>query len=469
MLLRKSQSSADYSAAIETAVWIVQLRWFAIIGQCVAIALTLIWLRASLPLFWLICVIGVTVSANVLLSGYLAFERYRESHRIGIATLTQPKPIVELELHNASTAVVKPLVIDNRKVSRLENIVGTSLLIDVTTLTGMLYLTGGLSNPFSCFYFANIAVCGLILAPRWTWAVSCLSVLGIAVLLTDFCPLNLPGFEVEANSSLLSVRKQASFVALSTCVIVVTYFINVLMNELRNREVRLASAEAERMRSQRLEAMATLAAGAGHELASPLSTIAVVAKELSRKLDKPDVPANIVRDVALIRSELDRCREVLHRMKSGAGEASAEGFHPVSVTALIDAITLPLRQPERVKVEVSALQINTTAKLPLQAFSQAIRHLVQNGLDASSPDDKVALRIEVDSKQWAIRVIDSGSGMDAETLDRIGQPFFTTKTVGQGMGLGVFLTRNVVQGLGGSMQIESVLNQGTTITVGVPV
>ncbi len=108
----------------------------------------------------------------------------------------------------------------------------------------------------------------------------------------------------------------------------------MLAGELRQREQQLSIAEKERERGRRLEAMATLAAGAGHELASPLSTIACGCQELSRNLEKYDVSSSIRRDVDLIREELNRCRDILHRMKSGAGEAAAEHLHPVSVEEL---------------------------------------------------------------------------------------------------------------------------------------
>jgi two-component system sensor histidine kinase RegB len=241
------------------------------------------------------------------------------------------------------------------------------------------------------------------------------------------------------------------------------------MKELRNRELRLANAEAERMRSQRLESLATLAAGAGHELASPLSTIAVAAKELSRQLEKIAVPKSVTRDVDLIRSELDRCREVLNRLKSGAGEASAEGFHLVAVNELIQAIVMPLRQPQRINVYLRPQNSVAVARLPLQALSQAIRNLLQNALDASPAHANVTMEITTANDAWVIRVVDQGTGMDMETADRIGQPFFTTKSVGQGMGLGIFLTRNVVRGLGGDLNVQSEVGVGTTMVVHIPV
>lgn len=468
MLLRKPTSPVDYAAALDTADWIVQLRWFAVVGQCLAIAITAGWLKVDLPMAGLSAAVSVTVITNLALMVYLGFQRKNQGKQ------KANSDSIQYELSNLSTVTQFDLLVDlNRQaqhaVRLLENLLGSLLLLDVVTLTTLLYLTGGISNPFSCYYFANIAVCGLILAPRWTWAVSGLSVAGIAILLADTQTLRVAGFETDGSLPFLSIRKQGNFFALATCCIVVTYFINILMKELRNRELRLANAEAERMRSQRLEALATLAAGAGHELASPLSTIAVAAKELSRQLEKITVPKSVTRDVDLIRSELDRCREVLNRLKSGAGEASAEGFHLVAVGDLIQAIIMPLRQPQRIAVYLRPENSAAVARLPLQALSQAIRNLLQNALDASPSNTNVTMEVTTADDAWVIRVIDQGTGMDTETADRIGQPFFTTKSVGQGMGLGVFLTRNVVRGLGGDLKIQSEIGIGTTMTVHIPV
>jgi two-component system sensor histidine kinase RegB len=114
------------------------------------------------------------------------------------------------------------------------------------------------------------------------------------------------------------------------------------------------------------------------------------------------------------------------------------------------------------------------AILPKQAVAQAIRNLLQNGLDASPPYEKVVLRIseEADSNYgestWKMEVIDRGVGLSDEVSRRIGEPFFTTKEVGQGMGLGVFLTRNVIQGVGGTIEFDSPTPVGTTCRITIP-
>ena len=112
--------------------------------------------------------------------------------------------------------------------------------------------------------------------------------------------------------------------------------------------------------------------------------------------------------------------------------------------------------------------------LPKQALSQAFRNLLQNGLDASKPQQMVILNsnIERDQKgaqRWQVIIDDSGDGLSDEVLRRIGEPFFTTKEVGKGMGMGVFLTRNVIQGLGGSIRFDRLTPRGTRCIVEIPI
>jgi two-component system sensor histidine kinase RegB len=269
------------------------------------------------------------------------------------------------------------------------------------------------------------------------------------------------------------VSKTAFFIAFATCSAVLTYFVSQLALEVRLRDRRLAIAEKDKERAQRLEALATLAAGAGHELASPLSTIAVIAGEMSRTLDKQDIPEKVRRDVGLIREELNRCKDILHRMKSGAGEAAAERLHPVSLGDIIDETIAAMREPHRVEVDMDQAVEDFKALLPKQALSQAFRNLFQNGLDASKHGGHVEVRSTIVMPQegrraWELIIEDSGTGMSEDVLRRIGEPFYTTKEVGEGMGLGVFLTRNVIQGLGGTLKFQKRVPMGTTCTVQIP-
>lgn len=444
---------------VSTAIWLMQLRWVAVAGQLVVIGFVWFVLFVPLPIIELLLLVTGTAVSNTIL--WLWARRLRQT--------------------TYSTALVGPtestkftgFIDDSIGIHAIGMLIG----IDVLTLTALLYFSGGAANPFVFFFFANIAIAGVILPRTWAWCISIASILGGLFLLNCAYPLEVFDRSPLAYDAVWGATKYAYFIAFSTCCCVITYFVSILAMELGQREVQLAIVEKERERSQRLEALATLAAGAGHELASPLSTIAVVAKELSRNLEKIESTPSIRRDVELIRVELNRCKEILHRMKSGAGEAAAENLRPVSLSEILSETVQAMREPQRVNIQMPSAIGDSLGILPKQALSQALRNLLQNGLDASTSHQTIDLHLAVDKQLgpkksveiWRLTITDQGSGMTDEVRRRVGEPFFTTKEVGQGMGLGVFLTRNVIRGLGGEIVFEQPPTGGTICRVTLPV
>jgi len=436
----QEQASDPGVADTSTALWLAQLRWVAIVGQLIVISFVRLFL--DIPLAWpqLLTLVFMTILSNL----GLWFIAKRSSGQSRLSHLLQ------------------------------DRILGGVLLFDVAILTGLLYFSGGAANPFILFYVANIAVAGVVLSRFWAVIISAASVLGCFLLLQTATRVSVFEGSPYEHSAAWGVAKWAFWISFATCSSVLTYFVSQLALEVRLRDRRLAIAEKEKERAQRLEALATLAAGAGHELASPLSTIAVIAGELSRTLDKPEVPERIKRDFGLIREELSRCRDILHRMKSGAGEAAAERLHPVALGEILQETIDGMREPHRVSIQMEKAVGDFKAMLPKQALSQALRNLLQNGLDASDSHEPVTVTSNIqmilqDQRSWQLVIEDSGSGLSDEVLRRIGEPFFTTKEVGKGMGMGVFLTRNVIQGLGGSIRFERRLPRGTQCTVTIPI
>ena len=444
---------------VSTAIWLTQLRWIAVAGQLLVIGYVWFALYVPLPILELLVLVTGTAISNTIL--WLWSRKLRRTSQANAAVGSSEV----LELTGYTDEAIGGRAI------------GSLIGIDVLTLTALLYFSGGAANPFIFFYFANIAIAGMILPRTWAWSISVASILGGLFLLNRAYPLEVFNRSPLAHDAEFGVTKSAFLIAFSTCCLVITYFVSMLAMELRQREVQLAVVEKERERSQRLEALATLAAGAGHELASPLSTIAVVAKELSRNLEKTESNPSIRRDVELIREELNRCKDILRRMKSGAGEAAAENLRPVSLGEILRETVQAMREPQRVNIQMSNAISDSMGILPKQALSQALRNLLQNGLDASTPQQTVDLKVAVNklvgsknSKEiWELTITDQGSGMTEEVKRRIGEPFFTTKEVGQGMGLGVFLTRNVIRGLGGELIFESAPDGGTICQVMLPI
>lgn len=426
---------------LDTAIWFLHLRWVAVAGQLLTMAVVNWGMKIDLPVIKLLGLVSITAITNAGYAYWLS--------RLQKAGLQRSDRLPTAQ------------------------VVSALMLVDILDLTGMLFLSAGMANPFALFYFVNIAVAGAIITPAWAWGIWSVTVAGVALLLVRSMPI----FELNsasqlgaatAGSPVWTIPKLGFIVSFTTCSGVITYFITVLTGELRQREQALNEAEEARLRNRQLEALATLAAGAGHELASPLSTIAVVAKELSRSLEKQGAPANLTNDVALIRSELDRCRQILDRMTSAAGEAAGERLRLISIGDFIAEAMLGLREPHRIQLQIADDVSSVKSLLPVQAAAQAVRNLVQNALDASPVDAIVQVQGERSESGWRILVKDQGEGMSPEVLERIGEPFFTTKEPGRGMGLGLYLTQNVLRRLNAKLSFSSQVGQGTTAEVLLP-
>ena len=410
--------------------WLVRLRWAAILGQAVVIAEVQWGLRIALPLPSLGAILAVEVLANT------AFEVW----------LRTAAPVSE-------------------------RVVAGALAFDVSCFTGLLYFTGGPLNPFSFLYLVHIALAALVLRPRWTWTLVFLSIAANAGLFVRHVPLPMEhgamhGMHdhheghVHAGAP-LDLHLRGMWVAFAVAAAFIVYFINRVTRALANREAELGRARETAARSEKLASMATLAAGAAHELATPLSTIAVVSRELERLED----PRAVSADARLIREQVDRCRDILGQMAGGAGVHPGEMAEETSMDALVHLALDGLPGAERVVVDWAPGAREATLRLPPRATSQAVRNVTKNALDASPDTAKVELRVGRDRGGVVMTVIDSGSGMSEEVLAHAAEPFFTTKQPGRGMGLGLFLTRSVLGLLGGTLTLESKLGVGTRVTL----
>lgn len=418
------------------ASWLLRLRWVAVIGQLLTIAVAGFVIHVELKTIPLLLVVGFTAISNV------AFAYWLRTHT------RLPEQI---------------------RVRRDPWVLAAVMGVDLLSLTTLLFLSGGPANPFTIFFFVNLALAAVVLPTRSSWWLLLLAVGCLGFLLVAHLPVPALSQPVGAGSTRQLTLQQVGLVtAVALCAGIAIYFITRVTRELQDRERELRLAELQRARGERLEALATLAAGAGHELASPLSTIAVIAKDLSRHLEGSDVPASVIEDIGLIRSELDHCRRILDGMASGAGQALGEEMLPVTSRELLDETLEGLSRRDRVKLDLDEASTAISLVVPLTGMANALRGIVRNSLDASTPEADVCVSIRMDGDSLVITIRDSGCGMSPEVLARAGEPFFTTKEPGQGMGLGLFLTQNLLQRLGGSLTLDSTPDVGTTTVVTIP-
>ncbi|MEM9409993.1 MAG: ATP-binding protein [Planctomycetota bacterium] len=429
---------------IVNASWLIKLRWVAAIGQLITIFAVIFWLRIKLPMVWaLLTIILVTAFSNLILS--LMFSRWFRTQE--------------------------------RRQLPWDQVLGIVMVMDMLSLTALLFASGGPSNPFNLFFFVNLSLSALILNRQWAWWLNSLAFLCFALLLYDHFQMDELNYGLQLlpvrQTGQLSLTQMGLFVAFATCASVIVYFMTRLTAELHQQQLDLNAAQQRQAKSEKIEALGTLAAGAAHELATPLSTIAVVARDVEKAFDDhpPDFPGaeEVLEDVHLIRSQLDRCRKILDRMSSHAGETVGEAFQSVSMRQLANEVLNELLENDQIDLNLPDDHAVKTITVPLDSICQALRGLVQNALDVSEGRSRVEVNISQNSKNWLWRIIDSGEGMSPDVLQRVSEPFFTTKPPGQGMGLGLFLAKNVIHRLDGDINIQSEPGRGTVVTVQLPI
>ncbi len=422
---------------INTA-WLIKLRWVAAFGQWITIATAMFLLGIEIRWQPLATIIFLTASSNLLLT-YL-FESLRSR--------------------------------DLKSLTAWETLLFAVMLMDLGFLTAMLYFTGGITNPFAVFYLVNVALAAIVLTPKNTGILALVTVGCIGLLLLASYPYSFLGsWQIEnlATSTIpVHVLLAGTSVALVTCAMVVVYFTTKLNVELQRKEASLRLNEMKQARSEKLEALGTLAAGAAHELSTPLATIAVVAKELQRELAQLELSSDIKEDISLIRSELDRCRAILDQMSTDAGQATGEPIIRFTAEKLLEEVTERMDSQHRSRINLDRNIPTAEIEAPLHLLSQAIRGLIKNALDATPTKESIQLHLGSTKDSLIVSIRDRGTGMPPHILARIGEPFFTTKEPGSGTGLGVFLAKNVVEKLSGDVTIDSIPDQGTTVIVRVP-
>ncbi|MCC7171869.1 MAG: HAMP domain-containing histidine kinase [Planctomycetes bacterium] len=424
--------------------WLLKLRWAAAAGQAATIALVVYGLGIALPLLPLIAILAFEALSNVVLHGW-SRGRFREPG-------------------------------EPRTREQLERGLGVVMLFDLVLLFALLFFTGGPTNPFSMFFMVNIVLAAVLLKPRATFALTIVALFAYTALFFVHVPvreldvmsyLTQPGTEsTPFFFGRLSVYLAGLLTAFVAAVIVIVWFVTRVSSERGTLERELSARQQSAARAERLEALGTLAAGAAHELASPLSTIAVIAKDLERQLLAVGASEEVAEDARLIRSEVGRCRAILDQMAIDAGQSLGESQVATTARELLAEALDTVREPERVEVTIDDPE--RALGVPRRALGLALRQIIKNALDASPLDFHVVVRVDVTPDTLRVVVRDQGSGMDAQTLARATDPFFTTKEPGKGMGLGLFLTQTVVERLAGNLAFESVKDRGTTVKVTIP-
>lgn len=393
------------------------MRWFAVAGEFVLIVTARPLLGIDLPLAPMLAIVA-------LLAGFNLATRRRLARGGGV-------PNSELF---------------------------AQLCVDIAALTLLLFFSGGGANPLVSLYLPGIAIAAVVLPGRFAWGVVALSVAAYSLLV--FVNIPLPVQDAERATRLHLAGMWLIFVASAA---LIAWFVARMAAAVRSRDLELAAAREEALRNERVVALGSLAAGAAHELGTPLATMAILAGELGRKAD---LSAETREDLALLREQIEHCKGIITSLAARAGQTRAEGGGAIALDRWLEQVIARWRQLRpHAEAKVS---LHGTAPAPRvmgeATLDQALLNLFNNAADAG--DSKVEIEAEWDSERVRMEIRDHGPGFDENVLLAAGRAFVTTRV--EGTGIGLFLAHAAVERLGGRIVLANRAGGGAVTRVELP-
>jgi two-component system sensor histidine kinase RegB len=414
----RRRPEVDSAPAVGLA-WLLRLRWVLGVGQMVVVLVAWAGFEAKLPVGELLGLAWLGLASNATLSWWI-----------------RGRP-----LDHWGTLV-------------------TVLILDAALLTMMLHRSGGAANPFSVFYLVHVVLAALLLDTRWTLVLAAVTSLGFGSLFLGLDPH-------AHHHGDFSAHLQGMWISYALAASLLGAFVVRVARALEERERQIAQLQRYQERVERLASLGALAAGAAHELGTPLGTILLLSRELERADPASLSPGQLREDARLLCAEAERCRGILDKMaarsEGGAGEAPAR----FQAGEILDELRRSL-DPERcARLELSG-DLGAPVHAPRQVLFQILLNLTLNALDAvASAGSSKRVRVEVSRQdgELCFCVQDDGPGLGEDALERLGDPFFTTKAPGQGMGLGLFLSSAFAERIGGRIEVESDPGSGARFLV----
>ncbi len=349
------------------------------------------------------------------------------------------------------------------KNTRLNNRQSTAhLAFDLIHLAALLFVTGGLANPFALLMISPTSVSASILGRRSTKYLIILSLALVTALAFTPFPLPWDGTPPRIDPLLLA----GLWIALCFTLVFLALYMARVGREGRHRARALAATQAALEHEQRLAALGTLAAAAAHELGTPLGTILLASKDL---LETWEGDANSKADLELIVQETSRCRDILSQLREHRQAGSAEHFTHIELEALLREAAAP-HEERGITIKFVADGVGVLRVKRSPEFIHAVRNIVENAVGYANSLVQVSAGWDEDTV--SITIVDDGPGFDPQIIRRLGEPYVTTRhpTPGRdgGLGLGLFIAKTLLERTGATVEFGMSSTGGAEILIEWP-
>ncbi len=401
---------------------LVALRWFAVLGQATAIIVAVQFYNVDIDIFPAAFVIVISAMANFLSSA---------------------------------------LYPENKRLSEMEATLW--LIFDIVQLNLLLYLTGGLNNPFAMLVLAPVTIAATVLPLRSTALLGLIAISLITVISRWHVPLMLTDGTVLA----LPLLFQFGFwLALLIGLVFLALYARQVTNEMHAMGEALLATQLALSREQKLTDLGGVVAAAAHELGTPLATIKLVSSELKEELeDQPE----LLEDAELIRQQADRCRDILRSM----GSAGKDDLH--LRRAPLEAVIREAAEPHLARGKSVRFFLKPDADaeraqpiVPRQPeIIHGLRNLIQNAVDFSRSE--VSVELGWSEESVTVRILDDGAGFPPSVIGRIGDPYVRRRRLledgarrpgYEGMGLGLFIAKTLLERSGATLEFTNSRRHG---------
>nr|WP_234815007.1 ATP-binding protein [Noviherbaspirillum denitrificans] len=410
-----------YAAGHKNMLYLIRLRWIAVVGQITTITVVSLVLGIHLPLPQMIAVLACLIAFNI------------GSH---------------LRWHENA-------IVTNREMF-------FALLVDVATLTAQLYFSGGTTNPFAFLYLLQVILSAVLLEAWATWSIVAISCLCLAGLSLFSRPLQMIAEHRETFPTLYVQGMLICFLLVAGILVIL---IMRITGNLRTRDEQLARLRQRAVEEEHIVRMGLLASGAAHELGTPMATMSVILGDWRRM---PEFAGNAMlqEEIAEMQAQLQRCKRIVTGILMSAGETRGESSARTTIRTFLSDMAKEWRTSRPVLEFVYDDHI--VQDMPVvfdSALKQTIFNLLDNALEASPQ----WIRLEAVREDSTLRlsVADAGPGFSPAMLANFGKPYNSSKGR-PGGGLGLFLVVNVVRTLGGTAAARNRPEGGAIVEITLP-